>query len=176
MRTVVLRVFAIVALACAFYVPALEPPVIPVGLDAYRQWERWPCLRMLARAYMRGNYDRRGGNEGADASHFLYQLAEDRNVTLDVEGTGVLYFARFNHWHGSPWRFEVDGKDHIIQETSSADPNHPAPNSIFLPQASLPNPLTWTWSQTQGADLCWAPIPFGRSFRMSYSRTHYGTG
>src|SRR5689334_22496716 len=65
----------------------VEPPVIPVGLDAYRQWERWPYQRIGARAYMRSTYDLRGGNEGADASHFLYQLAVDRNVALDVEGS-----------------------------------------------------------------------------------------
>jgi hypothetical protein len=58
---------------------------------------------------MRSTYDRRGGNEGADASHFLYQLAENKNVTLDIEGPGILYFARYNHWHGSPWHYEVDG-------------------------------------------------------------------
>src|SRR6266513_5045254 len=69
------------ALACCF---AQEPPVIPVGLDAYRLWERWPYQRIGVRAYMRSTYDRRGGNEGADASHFLYQLADDFNVTLDV--------------------------------------------------------------------------------------------
>src|SRR6516165_4041902 len=81
---------------------AEEPPSIPVGLDAYRQWERWPYQRIGARAYLRSTYDRRGGNEGADASHFLYQLADDKNVTLDVQGPGVLYFVRYNHWHGSP--------------------------------------------------------------------------
>ena len=95
-------------------VVAEEPPVIPVGLDAYRQWDRWPYQRIGARAYMRSTYDRSGGNEGADASHFLYQLADDFNVTLDVEGPGVLYFARYNHWHGSPWHYEVDGTDHLV--------------------------------------------------------------
>jgi hypothetical protein len=40
----------------------LEPPTIPVGLDAYRQWERWPYQRIGARAYMRSTYDRTGGN------------------------------------------------------------------------------------------------------------------
>ena len=66
---------------------AAEPPKpIPVGLDAYRMWERWPDQRIGMRAYMRSTYDRAGGNEGADASHFLYQLAGDFNVTLDVEG------------------------------------------------------------------------------------------
>jgi hypothetical protein len=75
-----------------------EPPVIPVGLDAYRQWELWPLQRIGARAYMRSTYDRRGGNEGADASHFLYQAADDFNVALDVQGPGILYFARYNHW------------------------------------------------------------------------------
>jgi len=32
---------------------AEKPPVIPVGLDAYRMWERWPYQRIGARAYMR---------------------------------------------------------------------------------------------------------------------------
>jgi hypothetical protein len=155
---------------------AAEPPVIPVGLDAIRQWERWPYLRIGARAYMRSTYDRRGGNEGADASHFLYQLADDKNVTLDVQGPGVLYFVRYNHWHGSPWHYEVDGIDHLVQETTTANPNQPNPNSVFLPPNLFPNPLTWTWSLTKGADLSWVPISFTESFRMAYSRTHYGTG
>ena len=153
-----------------------DPPVIPVGLDAYRQWDKWPYQRIGARAYMRSTYDRRGGNEGADASHFLYQLADDFNVSLDVAGPGVLYFVRCNHWHGSPWHYEVDGRDHIVQETSTANPNKPVPNSVFMPENLFPNPLTWTWSITKGADLMWVPIPFERTFRLAYSRTRYGTG
>jgi hypothetical protein len=153
-----------------------EPPVIPVGLDAYRMWDRWPQQRVGARAYMRSTYDRTGGNEAADAGHFLYQLADDFNVTLDVEGPGILYFARYNHWHGSPWHYEVDGKDHLVRETSTADPDHPVEGSVFLPENLLPRPLTWTWATTKGADLMGVPIPFERSFRMAYSRTHYGTG
>jgi hypothetical protein len=153
-----------------------EPPVIPIGLDAYRQWERWPYQRIGARAYMRSTYDRRGGNEAADASHFLYQERDDFNVTLDVEGPGVLYFARYNHWHGSPWHYEVDGTDHLVQESSTANPNQPVSGSVFLPEKLFPSPLTWTWSVTKGADLMWVPIPFERSFRMAYARTRYGTG
>jgi len=155
---------------------AQELPLIPVGLDAYRMWDRWASQRIGARAYMRSTYDRRGGNEGADASHFLYQLADDFNVTLDVAGAGVLYFARYNQWHGSPWHYVVDGVDHIVEETSTADPNHPVENSVFLPPPLFPNPLTWTWSITKGADLMWVPITFERSFQMAYSRTRYGTG
>ena len=157
-------------------ISAEEPPVLPIGLDAYRQWERWPYQRIGARAYMRSTYDRAGGNEGADASHFLYQEADDFNVALDVEGPGVLYFARYNHWHGSPWHFEVDRKDHIVQESSTAAPNLPVKSSVFLPQELFPSPLALTWEDTQGADLSWIPVPFQRSFRMAYSRTHYGTG
>ncbi|MGA2120030.1 MAG: DUF2961 domain-containing protein, partial [Bryobacteraceae bacterium] len=153
-----------------------QPPAIPVGADAYRQWERWPYQRIGARAYMRSTYDRRGGNESADASHFLYQEADDFNVTLDVESPGVLYFVRYNHWHGSPWRYEVDGHDRIVQETSTADPLHPAPGSVFLPDRSFPKPLAWTWAETKGADLSWVPIGFTQSLRMAYSRTFYGTG
>ena len=155
---------------------AAAPPVIPVGLDAYRLWDRWPQQRIGARAYMRSTYDRRGGNEGADASHFLYQIADDFNVTLDVAGRGVLYFVRCNHWHGSPWHYEVDGTDRLVQESSTADPDHPVENSLFLPENLFPQPLAWTWSATKGADLNWAPIPFEKTLRLAYSRTRYGTG
>ena len=155
---------------------ALEPPSIPVGLDSYLQWERWPYQRIGARAYMRSTYDRSGGNDTVDASHFLYQESKTFNVALDVEGPGVLVFSRYNHWHGSPWNYEVDGTNHIVQETSTADPNKPAANSVFLPADLFPAPLTWTWSKTKGADLMWVPLPFEKSFRMAYSRTYYGTG
>src|ERR1700743_3433190 len=101
--------------------------------------DRWAYQRIGARAYMRSTYDRRGGNEGADASHFLYQLADDYNVSLDVAGSGVLYFARYNHWHGSPWHYEVDGVDHLVSETSTADPLHPKPGSVFEPKALFLN-------------------------------------
>jgi hypothetical protein len=150
------------------------PPVIPVGLDCYRLWNEWPTQRIGARAYMRSTYDRTGGND--DASHFLFQVADDFNVTLDVAGPGVLYFARYNHWHGSPWHYVVDGTDHVITESSTADPLKPVEGSVFLPSAALPPPLTFTWSTTMGADLSWVPIPFEKSFRMAYGRTHYGTG
>jgi hypothetical protein len=161
-----------------YYEPG-EPPAIPVGLDAYRQWERWPYQRVGVRAYMRSTYDRRGGNEGADASHFLYQLADDFSVSLDVAGPGVLYFARYNHWHGSPWHYEVDGVDHVVRETGTADPvnaKQTLKETVFIPEAVFPNPLVWTWSTTKGADLMWVPLPFERTFRMAYSRTRYGTG
>jgi hypothetical protein len=151
-----------------------EPPVIPVGLDCYRMWDQWPMQRIGARAYMRSTYDRSGGND--DASHFLYQMADDFNVTLDVAGPGMLYFARYNHWHGSPWHYVVDGLDHVISESSTPDPDNPVNGSVFVPKAPLPAPMTFTWSTTKGADLNWVPIGFEKSFQMAYSRTHYGTG
>jgi hypothetical protein len=155
---------------------SIDAAAIPIGLDAYRHWARWPYQRIGMRAYMRSTYDRGGGNEGADASHFLYQLADDDNVALDVEGAGVLDFVRYNHWHGSPWHYVVDGRDHLICESSTADPDHPIPNSVLLPANLFPAPLALTWSVTKGSDLSWAPIPFEKSFRLGYSRTHYGTG
>ena len=165
---------AISACASLFAQQSTQP--IPVGLDAYRQWDRWPEQRIGMRAYMRSTYDRAGGNEGADASHFLYQKADDFNVTLDVEGAGVLVFSRFNHWHGSPWHFVVDGADHIVEETSTKDPLHPDSKSTFLPEAAFPAPLNQTWAVTKGADLIASPIAFKRSFSMAYTRTRYGTG
>lgn len=151
-------------------------PVVPVGYDAYRQWDRWAYQRIGVRAYMRSTYDRSGGNEVADASHFLYQLADDRNVTVDFEGRGIMYFARYNHWHGSPWHYEVDGSDNVVTETSTPDPLHPKENSVFLPAHAFARPLNYTWSDTKGADLSWIPVGFNKSFRMMYERTFYGTG
>ncbi len=99
-----------------------SPPVVPIVEDAYLQWDRWAQQRIGVRAYLRSTYDRTGGNRTADASHFLYQVAEDFNVTLDVEGAGVLYFVRTNHWHGSPWHYEIDGVDHVVEESTTRDP------------------------------------------------------
>ena len=65
-----------------------EPPIIPVGLDAYRMWDRLAYHRIGVRAYMRSTYDRQGNNRSADASHFLYQESDEFNVTLDVKGPG----------------------------------------------------------------------------------------
>ncbi len=152
------------------------PPVIPVGPDAYLRWDLWPYQRIGARAYLRSTYDRLGGNEGADASHFLYQVRDDFNVTTDVAGKGVLYFVRYNHWHGSPWHYEIDGRDRLVAESNTADPDHEKPGAVFLPENAFPHPVAVTWSETNGADLSWVPIGFTRSFRMAYSRTHYGTG
>src|SRR5450432_1565083 len=126
-------VLLLVAATLAATLAAAQPPVVPIGLDAYRLWDRWPYQRIGVRAYMRSTYDRSGGNERADASHFLYQTADDFNVTLDVQGPAILYFVRYNHWHGSPWHYEVDGHDTLVRESSTADPLHPQPGSVFEP-------------------------------------------
>lgn len=125
---------------------------------------------------MRSTYDRAGGNESGDASHFLRQTAPDFNTTLDVAGPGILLFVRTNHWHGSPWHYVVDGTDLLVRESSTADPLNPVIDSVFIPEDAFPNPLTYTWSTTRGADLNWVPIPFTTSLTLGYSRTHYGTG
>src|SRR5258708_7116239 len=138
-----LTFFCVLMLATPLFGQLPQPPPPPTPLAAYRQWYRWPYQRIGVRAYMRSTYDRSGGNEAADASHFLFQLADDKNVTLDTLGPGVLYFVRTNHWHGSPWHYEVDGNDHIVKESSTANPDHPFPNSTFLPANLFPPPLGW---------------------------------
>ena len=152
-----------------------ELPEVPVGLDAYRQWDRWARQRIGVRAHLRSTYDRTGGNERADASHFLYLLPGDVCVPLHVEGRGVLYFARYNHWHGSPWTYEVDDTKHIVKETSTGAP-WTVQESKFIPENLFPEPLALTWSTTHGANLMWVPIAFERSFRMGYGYSFYGTG
>ena len=164
----------IIALLGAAAAHAQQPP-IPVGLDAYLHWDRWPQQRIGMRAYMRSTYDRAGGNEGADASHFLYE-ENGLYYPLDIAGPGQLVFARFNHWHGSPWTFEVDHKPYQVRESSTSDPNNPIAQSVFEPQGAFPKPLAFTWSTTHGADLSWVPMGFRRSLRLGYGRTHYGTG
>jgi hypothetical protein len=155
---------------------ASPPPPLQLGLDAYRNWQRMYRPKIGVRTYMRSTYDRSGGNEWADASHFLRQERDDFHVTLDVAGPGVVSFVRTNHWHGSPWHYVVDGVDHVVTESSTADPRMPVENSVFMPEAAFPSPLTFTWSATRGADLSWVPIAFDTSFTLAYGRTFYGTG
>lgn len=160
-------------------------PVIPAGFDAYRLWEQWPLQRIGIRASMRSTRDRSGANEAACASHYLYQERPDFNVVAHAEGEGVLYFWRANCWHGSPWHYEIDGVDHVVEETATQDPvkwirdfrwaPDPPPSS-FEPSTAFQEPLAWTWTRTRGADLNWTAIPFNESFRMAYGRTCYGTG
>lgn len=153
-----------------------EPPEIPFGYDAFLEWEKWPSLRIGVRAYMKSTFDRTGGNYFADAAHYIRQSDDDHSVALDEVGPGILWFVRHNHWHGSPWRYNVDGRETVVRESSTEDPTRPVPGSVFLPRVLFPHGLTWTWSVTKGADLSWVPIPFEKSLELAYGRTRYGTG
>ena len=53
----------LVYMLVSFAAVAVEPPVVPIGLDAIRRWDQWPYQRIGVRTYMRSTYDRRGGNE-----------------------------------------------------------------------------------------------------------------
>jgi hypothetical protein len=157
-----------------------NPPVIPVGLDAYRMWDQLHKQRIGERAYMVSTYMREGGNRAADSRNFLWMgKDEEYNVTMDVIGSGVLYFKRTNHWHGSPWRYIVDGTENIVTETGTADPvnaKKEIKNATFIPAEPFPEPLAYTWTTTKGADLIWVPMGFEKSFQMMYGKTFYGTG
>jgi hypothetical protein len=170
-----LALVCVLALGCTARTRPTAVPPIPLGIDAYQALAQWSRLRIGMRAYLRSTYDRSGGNEAADASHFLREDAPNRNVTLDVAGHGVLGFVRTNHWHGSPWHYQVDGGDQVVTESSTATPDMPVPGT-FLPAALFPAPLAITWAVTGGADLNWVPMPFASSFALAYERTHYGTG
>jgi len=177
----------VMAVAMSMFVwandPSAELPKIPFGYDSYKMWDKWPQQRLGVRAYMRSTYSRTGGNRSADASHYLFGNEETYNVSLDVKGTGSLYFFRTNHWHGSPWHFVTDGRDNIVQETGTFDPDtakatyRDRPGDIkFHPSDQFPPPLALNWGTTKGADLIWVPMPFKETFRIAYSRTRYGTG
>jgi hypothetical protein len=155
--------------------PRSDLPPVTWGLDSYRAWQRMYRVRIGSRTYMRSTYDRAGGNEGVDASHFLRQ-EPGFFVPLDVAGPGIVSFVRTNHWHGSPWHYIADGRDQLVTESSTQNPLAPVEGSRFMPEAVFPNPLTYTWSTTRGADLNWVPIAFEQRFTLGYERTHYGTG
>jgi hypothetical protein len=70
----------------------------------------------------------------------------------------------------------VDGADHVVSESSTADPLHPAAEPVFVPERLFPAPVALTWRDTRGSDLSWVPIGFQKSLRLAYSRTFYGTG
>lgn len=149
----------------------------PEGVEAYCRWDLLPQQRIGVRAYMRSTYDRM--SRGGDAGHFLFMNGEDDNVTLDVKGRGTLYFFRANHWHGSPWHFTIDGRDHVVKETATDSPVNAVKTihtAQFIPGAVFHEPMDWTWTTTKGADLIWTPMPFRDSLRIAYSRTFYGTG
>ena len=164
----------LLALVLTCLAHADAPPILPVGWDAYRMWDHWPDQRIGQRAYMRSTAERSGGN--GDAGNFLFQTSDGLSVPLDVEGPGILYFSRFNHWHGSPWHYFIDGTNHVIQETTTADPSYQPSDVTFLPEGLLPAPLDFTYQTTKGADLIWNAMPFDSSLRIGYGRTHYGTG
>ncbi len=152
---------------------------VPVGWDAITHGlETWPQQRLGIRAMVRSTFDRAGGNEAADSSHYLY-FNDSRAVAMSLKGTrGCLYFCRFNHWHGSPWNFAVDGAIHAVEETNTAAPARAnlSVTSEFLPAAAFPPTVAPTYTATKGADLTWVPMLFADSLELSYSRTDYGTG
>jgi uncharacterized protein (TIGR02145 family) len=154
-------------------------PIIPIGLDAYSMWDKLPYHKIGIRAYMRSTYDRNGNNRGADGSHYLYQVSDTFNVSLDVKGQGILYFKRTNYFHGSPWHYEIDGENNIVKETATDEPlgNKDRFKEVtFIPEKLFPNPLVYTWMTTRGGDLMWVPLGFEESLRLAYSKTFYGTG
>jgi hypothetical protein len=154
----------------------LAPFDVPLGWDAFRRWDEWPRVRLGVRAVMRSTHDPAGYNEAADASHFIARDTAGLSLALDLAGPGVLAFVRHNHWHGSPWHYQVDGHETVVQESSTPTPNTPVDGSIWQPASAFPYPLARTWSETRGADLSWVAVPFTSSFTLGYERTHYGTG
>jgi hypothetical protein len=151
-------------------------PTLQVGYDAYRHWDLLPLIRLGVRTYMRSTYDRAGGNEAADASHYLREVAPGDDVPLDVEGAGVSWFFRANRWHGSPWGFVIDGTANVVADTATSTPNTPPATSTFIPPGAFPAPLALTYAATQGADVSWVPMGFSQSFMITHGHSDYGTG
>lgn len=71
-------------------------------------------------------------------------------------------------------------ENHTIVKEKAADDPVDAKNKnqrvTFITQELFPNPLTFRWEITKGADLMWVPMAFEDRMRLVYSRTFYGTG
>ena len=132
---------------------------------------------------MASTFDRDGGNKGADASNYVYMIRDaqsgrNRSVVFDIRGAGAMLFARFQHWHGSPWVLEIDDQPPFaLSESNTKTQSEKVDWSVFYPQAAFPNgSLTQTFSSSKGGDVMWVPITFSKSLRLSYEQTHYGSG
>src|ERR1700688_2622363 len=66
--------FCAVLLCSALARAADAPRPLPVGLDAYRAWDRWDEQKIGMRAYMRSTYDKIGRKAAANAAPYLYQV------------------------------------------------------------------------------------------------------
>ena len=116
-------IFSLVILLTSFSA-ADEPPVIPVGLDAYRMWDHWADQRIGQRTYMREHLrscQRRKYVCRRQQLRFI-KSPMAQSITLDLQGPGIVTFMRYNHWHGSPWHYTVDGVDHVLSESMSVRP------------------------------------------------------
>lgn len=155
--------------------PDADLPPVLVGDDSIRFWDRMPYLRIGTRTVMLSTFDRAGGNEDADASHYI-RHAGALAIPVDLAGPGVLLFSRANHWHGSPWHDIADGVDRVITESSTADPDHPVSDPTFSPADPFTAPFAIAWPTNMGADILTVPVPFEHTLTVGYERTHYGTG
>lgn len=155
-------------------VTARALPVVPVGLDGYRDWARLPQLRIGVRAAMGGTDDPGGGPE--DAGQFLRTTRDSFYAALEAEGPGVLYATVTNRWRGGPWHFVVDGFDRVVRESSTVTPDRPVEPSLFDPPGALPPPLALTWTSTRGADVNHVPVAFATSLAVGFARTHRASG
>lgn len=80
-----------------------------------------------------------------------------------MKGQGILYFKRTNHFHGSPWHYEIDGRDTIVKDTATDDPidaKTKYTHTTFLPEALFPHPLAHTWATK--------PLPIRSPSRSSF--------
>ena len=88
-------------------------PVIPVGLDAFREWDRWPVLRIgdahVHAQHLRPRRRQRGRRrQPLPPPGGRRHLHRARRRRARASSTS----SRTNHWHGSPWHYVVDGADH----------------------------------------------------------------
>ena len=133
---------------------AADPPVIPVGVDAYTMWERWPYQRIGARAYMRSTYDRRGGNEGADAATSSTRWPTTSTSRSTWPGPGSSTSRATTTGTAAPGTTRSTAR--ITSSRRPAPPTRasPSPKSVFLP-AKLLSRARWPGPGpiTKGADL-----------------------
>ena len=132
-----------------------EPPLLPVGADAYRMWDRWPYQRIGERAYMRSTYDRSGGNE--HARRLPLPLSTGRRLQRHARCRGAGHallrplqplarqsLALRGRWRGPPASRKPAPPTRYI----------PVRDSVVPAAVGVPRSADLDLGQTKGADLC----------------------
>ena len=135
----------------------------PCGLEAMRQFDRLPYLKLDTIAGGQSSYDRAGGN--ADASNFLYTDGTEK-VLLDLNGPGTVYRVWFTGFNQPTDYLKV----YFDGETTPRI-NRLLKDIFVGTNAPFLGPLVGDDSVSSGGFYCYLPLPFNHSIKFVSNAT-----